>query len=598
MFYFKSLFNLIDLSSYKINLKYLKYIFFIFILYNINVSIGQQIKYHLNLSCTTDKHYFDKYNYEKNFTDSLSVIKELNHVIYFIQQKGYLSASIDCIIFDSTSVNASIYLGYIYKYGMVNYNNIDESTLRKLKIKTNKLSSRYLDITKLNTINNKLLTYYENNGYPFASIKADTIKFNTDTININYKLNKNILITIDSIIINGNVKISNKYICQYLSISSGDLYNEKKLKNIKSLLNELVFIQEDKPYQIIFKKDKVDLMLYLKNKKANQFNGIIGILPNNKTTGKTIVTGDLNLLLLNSFGKGETFWLNWQQLEPISPHLKTKINYPFLFSTQFGVDGNFTLYKKDSAYININTNIGIQYLLMGSSYFKAYYDNKKSSLISTKAIENTTVLPTICDFQTNLFGFSYNFEQFDYKYNPYKGFSFNINFGVGKKIIIKNPKLNPSIYNNVKLNTAQYEGLSNIMVFVPVTDKTTIKLQNKSGLIDNPNLFENELYRIGGYNTLRGFDEESIYASSYTVFTIEYRFIFERNSCMFIFADGAYYEKNTKTLIHDSPYGVGLGIDFETKAGIFSISYAIGKQFDNPIEIRSAKIHIGYVNRF
>ena len=43
-------------------------------------------------------------------------------------------------------------------------------------------------------------------------------------------------------------------------------------------------------------------------------------------------------------------------------------------------------------------------------------------------------------------------------------------------------------------------------------------------------MFQNELFRIGGLKTLRGFDEESIFASVYSIFTLEYRFILEQNS--------------------------------------------------------------------
>ena len=37
---------------------------------------------------------------------------------------------------------------------------------------------------------------------------------------------------------------------------------------------------------------------------------------------------------------------------------------------------------------------------------------------------------------------------------------------------------------------------------------------------------------------------------------------------------------------------------FETKAGIFNISYAAGKRDDQKFNLRQAKIHLGYVNYF
>ena len=112
-------------------------------------------------------------------------------------------------------------------------------------------------------------------------------------------------------------------------------------------------------------------------------------------------------------------------------------------------------------------------------------------------------------------------------------------------------------------------------------------------------MFDNELIRIGGLFTLRGFDEESIFATFYSIATVEYRYILEQNSFLYLFFDGAYYEKdNVKGYVSDRPIGFGAGMSFDTKAGIFSISYALGKQFDNPILFRSAKIHFGFINYF
>jgi hemolysin activation/secretion protein len=109
------------------------------------------------------------------------------------------------------------------------------------------------------------------------------------------------------------------------------------------------------------------------------------------------------------------------------------------------------------------------------------------------------------------------------------------------------------------------------------------------------------LYRVGGLKTLRGFDEESILASSYYIFTLEYRYLLEENSYLYFFGDGAYTENLSISYTgdrYDTPYGFGAGISFETKAGIFSINYALGSQYGNPIDVRAGKVHFGIVNYF
>ena len=99
--------------------------------------------------------------------------------------------------------------------------------------------------------------------------------------------------------------------------------------------------------------------------------------------------------------------------------------------------------------------------------------------------------------------------------------------------------------------------------------------------------------------TLRGFDEESINASLFGIATFEYRFLLERNSNLYLFGDYAYYERNVLNAhFSDRPIGFGAGIRFQTKPGIFSINYALGSQQGNPVLLKSAKIHFGFVNYF
>ncbi len=115
----------------------------------------------------------------------------------------------------------------------------------------------------------------------------------------------------------------------------------------------------------------------------------------------------------------------------------------------------------------------------------------------------------------------------------------------------------------------------------------------------NDTLFRNELYRIGGIKSLRGVDEASVVCSSFAIGTVEYRFLFEENSNFFLFVDQAWWEdQSLDELLTDTPLGFGTGTSFETKAGIFSLTYALGQQFDNPIEFRGGKVHFGFTSLF
>jgi len=364
-------------------------------------------------------------------------------------------------------------------------------------------------------------------------------------------------------------------------------------------MKELQFLRVTKPVQVVFYPKFARIIVYADKKKANSFDGVLGVLPNSQTTGKLMLTGEARLKLVNSFGRAELIDMNWRKLEQSSQDLKVNFNYPYIFSSSLGADFRFSLLKQDTTYLNIVRNAGIQYLFTGNNYLKAYILNNTSQLLNTTGMEYITELPVYADISNTMYGLETKYEKLDYRLNPRKGFTLLINTAAGNKNIKRNSKINPAVYDSIVLKSAQYRLSADENIFIPVFSKSTINLGLQSAAIINNSLFENELFRIGGLRTLRGFDEESIYASLYSILTVEYRYLFEQNSYINLFFNSAYYEKETiHEKIIDRPFGFGAGITFETRAGIFSINYALGKQFDNPIYFKQAKIHFGIVSYF
>jgi hemolysin activation/secretion protein len=139
-----------------------------------------------------------------------------------------------------------------------------------------------------------------------------------------------------------------------------------------------------------------------------------------------------------------------------------------------------------------------------------------------------------------------------------------------------------------------------LALYIPISGNNIIKFAFRgASIFGNSTIFRNELFRIGGLKTLRGFDEESIFCSTYIIPTMEYRFLFSKNSNLLLFAEGAWYDNNSNgKYLQDTPISVGAGVNFETKAGILSLNYGIGNQFGNGFDPRSGKIHFGLTALF
>ena len=156
-----------------------------------------------------------------------------------------------------------------------------------------------------------------------------------------------------------------------------------------------------------------------------------------------------------------------------------------------------------------------------------------------------------------------------------------------------------TLYDTLKTSAYQFRLNAIGAHYFSLSHASTIRFAVNAAWYQSPKIFWNELFQIGGYRLLRGFNEESILASVYTVGSLEYRYLVGMNSFLFTFADGGWAKNDVPGYAINSIYlGIGAGMAFETKAGIFNMSYAVGKQDSNPFEFRQAKIHLGYVNFF
>jgi outer membrane protein assembly factor BamA len=577
--------------------------FLFFLFFQITILFGQKnitLKITFTDSTNTSLNDYKKeISEQKSFKDSSQVQKFLKTYIGKLKSEGFLATGIDSLHKDSINYTAFVYRGEKYSWVEIRQGNVPDDLLDGTGYRNKLYSGKPFSIDQVNTLTSKILKNCENNGYPFASVSLDSIEITGQEISASLAIEKNKFIKIDSITIKGNANIVPVYIYNYIGISPGDVYKESQIRKITGRFRELPFVKEVKPSQVQFTEKDTRLYLFLENKKASQFDGVIGLLPDENEEGKFNITGEVHLKLQNSLKRGEVIELNWRQLPVQTQDLKLYALYPFLFNTPFGLDGFLSIYKKDSTYTDVIKNLGIHYALTGNNYIKAFINDKQSDLQSTDGLENITTLPPYADITIVSYGATIHYEILDYRFNPRKGFLIEATGSTGSRTIRKNSDINPDVYESIDLTSTTFMGQLQFDYYLSPVGRHVINPGLLSAYIYNEDLFINELYRIGGLKSLRGFDEESIYASAYTIGKLEYRFLLEQNSFLFSFVNMAWYEdRSNDQFITDTPLGFGAGINFETKIGIMSFSYALGKQFENPILFRNGKIHFGIVNYF
>ena len=329
----------------------------------------------------------------------------------------------------------------------------------------------------------------------------------------------------------------------------------------------------------------------------------MGFLPNSNPAEnkKLLITGEANILLRNALGAGETIGLNWQQLQVKSPRLNILYDHPFLFKSPLGLNYTMDMFRKDSTFLNINMQLGANYIVSGRQSAMFFIQRRQSVLngVDTNLIKQQKSLPEAADVSSTNFGVTYSYNNTDYRLNPRNGNDLTTTVATGRKKIKKNsqvlelkdPSFNyESLYDSIKLNTYQFRFTGSAAHFFPLTKQTTFKTALNAGFFLSENYFSNELFQIGGYKLLRGFTEESEYVSQYIVGTLEYRYLIGVNSNLFVFVDGGWAKNPLQEISNHSYLGTGLGMAFETKAGIFNLAWAIGKRRAGP---GKNKRHVG-----
>jgi hemolysin activation/secretion protein len=302
----------------------------------------------------------------------------------------------------------------------------------------------------------------------------------------------------------------------------------------------------------------------------------------------------------------------WQQLQKSSPRLNLLFEQPYMLRSPFGLRFSLEMYRRDSTFLNLNMNLGTSYRISEKQTGSVFLQRRQTIVngVNTPAVLQTKQLPRDADVSSLNLGMSYAFNTTVYRFNPKKGSEFTITATAGTKRLKKNPQIlelkdpsDPSfnfesLYDTVKLKVYQVRFTVAAAHFVPVGRQSTLKIGVNSGVYQSANYFRNEMFQIGGYKLLRGFDEESQFLSRYAIGTVEYRYLIGLNSAFFGFLDGGYGKGIGGTEPNYSYLGTGLGLSFETKAGIIHMAWAIGKRNDLEFNLRKSKVHLGFAGYF
>lgn len=522
----------------------------------------------------------DSLYHQKNFKDYLSLQTEAFSVKERLVKQGY----IDCELTQLKKSNDSTYLAkyklnQLYKSVTIHIDkSIDPAALKSIGQIHN--GSIEIDVRSLEETLELLNQRLSDKGDPFLSLQLVNIEKSghgslTADLVVSEPLPKRV---VDSVIVKGYEKFPKSYIKRYLKLKPKQEFNLNTIKTKTSEIDNLPFASQTKEPEVLFTKDSTLIYIYVEKKQSNSFDGFLGF-GTNEETSKIEFNGYLNLNLTNNLNFGESFRLQYKSDESEQKTFDVETVLPYLFSSPVGLELGLNIFKKDSSFVTVSQLAKVNYQI----------NPKNKVSLGVNAINSTNLLDTdflgVYDYNTTFFIVDYH----HIKRNSYRAlfpveFQINLSAGMGSRT-----------YEGAKENQTRFL-LVTEKIF-DLNDKNSIYLKLSGALLFSDNYFENELFRFGGINSIRGFQENSLAANLFSVLNTEYRYQLSSSLYVHTVLDTGYLENNI-VLAKEKLFGFGFGFGLLTNAGLLKFNYSLGKVEQQVLRLSDSKIHLSLTANF
>jgi hypothetical protein len=451
------------------------------------------------------------------------------------------------------------------------------STLKKLVDFNTKSDTLKLRISQTEVFLNQTLNKLETKGFSLSKLKLINFKNYKNSLFAELALETGKQRQLNGIFINGYDKFPEGHKKEILRLHKNETFNQENLKKIYSDFEKFRFVTQTKYPEILFTKDTTKVYVYLEKSKPNKFDGFIGF--SNDENKKLAFNGYLDLLLVNTLNVGEEFSLYWKSDGNNQKTFNLGIELPYIFKSPIGLKANLNIFKQDSTFQTTKTAIAIGYFFNYSSRIYLGYTSAESSDIQN---QNTS---SLSDYKNSFVTTNYEFVDFrnsNFLFPEKTKVSTALGFGSRTS----NLKSYPQLFATLDLNHTVF-----------LNEKNCINIKSRNYYLQSNQYIINELYRFGGINSIRGFNENSLQANVLTSLLTEYRYILAPSIYAHSILDYGYF-KDTVNSKKGTLLGVGFGFGLLTKNGLFNIAYANGSTKEQSIKLSNSIVHISFKSNF
>lgn len=334
----------------------------------------------------------------------------------------------------------------------------------------------------------------------------------------------------------------------------------------------------------------------VKPRTSNRIDGALSILPGTGTNQAQVI-GHLELALLSPLRLGERIEARFAQLPGGSQRLNLLLAFPYLLRGYVETRGGFSLWRQDTSFLTREGYVELRYRLTPVLRLIGGFQTVTSRLINTLPYrERVWPPPPVLDFQRRSVRLGWDYEQVDMRLAPRRGWQVTLIGTQGQRGYLRNPGLSRLSYERLPAPGPFQELSGSAYRYIPIGGLLSIRTGIQGYRYLSRGVFENELPRAGGSNSLRGFPENTFPTAGYLHGTGELRLHTEEDGYI-----GAFGELTRLDLFgrgEETLQAFGLLLQTRLAAGLFQITFAAGRSSGVPWDLRRALVRLEWVSEF
>ncbi len=421
----------------------------------------------------------------------------------------------------------------------------------------------------------------ESKGYSMAKLKLVNISKRKKHLIADLTIELDQKRFVNGIVINGYDKFPEGFKRNIFRMYRNKTFSQESLEKINKDFSQYRFVKQIKYPEILFTKDSTKVFVYLEKAKANSFDGFIGF--SNDENGKVIFNGYLDLVLNNILNSGERVAIYWKSDGKDQKTFNLGVELPYIFKSPIGLKAQLNIFKQDSLFQNTRTNIDLGYFFNYNNRLYLGYQSTESS-----DIQNTN--------SALLNDFNNSFVTLNYEYFNFTNSTIKSSFLFPEKTIL-NVKVGTGKRDAKSASDSQFFGNLTINHNLYLNPKNVVNLKSQNYYLQSNSYIINELYRFGGINSIRGFNENSLQGNIFTSLLTEYRYILSPSIYAHTIIDYGHFQDETSN-IDSSLFGFGFGFGLLTKNGLLNLVYANGSTKEQAIKLSNSIVHISFKATF